>query len=120
MAQVMLQRRAVVLLIAALSVLQSNSKVALQLQLATTVFAVNLVAHYWARPYKDAYLNRLGALGLISVCCQMLLSCCRLDATHRDMCPSIAASAVVVFVEHSISAAHNLNPDSGLWALLSQ
>lgn len=65
--QVMLQRRAILLLIAALSVLRSDSKVALQLQLATAVVVVNLVAHYIARPYKDANLNRLGALGLISV-----------------------------------------------------
>jgi hypothetical protein len=65
--QVMLQRRAILLLVAALSVLQSGSKVAIQLELATAIILVNLVAHLWVRPYKDANLNRLGALGLLSV-----------------------------------------------------
>jgi hypothetical protein len=63
----MLLRRAAALLIAGLAVLQSNSKVALQLQVTTTVYACLLVAHVWARPYKDHHLNRLGALGLLSV-----------------------------------------------------
>jgi hypothetical protein len=63
----MLFRRAAALIIAGLAVLQSNSKVALQLQVATAVYACLLAAQVWVRPYRDTHLNRLSTLGLLSV-----------------------------------------------------
>ncbi len=63
----MLLRRAAALLITGLAVLQSDSKVALQLQVTTTVYGCLLAAQVLARPYKDVHLNRLSTLGLLSV-----------------------------------------------------
>ena len=89
---VMMTRRALAMVIAALSV-SSSSKVEIQLFLAFLSDSLALALHLYVQPYKDEYLNMLDALGLVSILASIIIG-----ALYQSKTVSTGSSNVVSFI----------------------